>query len=216
MPALRQALCRQRRAVHHPRRDRCRGLREHHRPVALASELRVPLLAAGRDRPPVARLFDTTPYGISVWVCMLYERFVCCRPLHRVAAWLADMGLVISPGTLADSIKRFVPLFEPLAEEILAHQNEAALRHADETSWRVQAYREKGRSSRAWLWTSVSPDAVYFHIDPSRSAEVAMKLFGSTKGIVVLVCDRYSAYKKLARELAGKVILRNRSGPGGL
>ena len=158
--------------------------------------------------PAVTRLFDTTPYGISVWVCMLYERFVCCRPLHRVAAWLADMGLAISPGTLADSIKRFVPLFEPLAEAILAHQNEAALRHADETSWRVQAYREKGRSSRAWLWTSVSPDAVYFHIDPSRSAEVAMKLFGSTKGIVVLVCDRLSTYKKLARELAGKVILQ--------
>ena len=158
--------------------------------------------------PPVTRLFETTPYGISVWTCMLYERFVCCRPLHRVAAWLADMGLAISPGTLADSIKRFVPLFESLAEAILAHQNEAALRHADETSWRVQAYREKGRSSRAWLWTSVSPDAVYYHIDPSRSAEVAMKLFGSTKGIVVLVCDRFSAYKKLARELAGKVILQ--------
>ena len=50
-----------------------------------------------------------------------------CRPLHRVAAWLADMGLAISPGTLADSTKRFVPLFEPLAEEILAHQNEAAV-----------------------------------------------------------------------------------------
>ncbi len=158
--------------------------------------------------PPVTRLFETTPYGISVWTCMLYERFVCCRPLHRVAAWLADMGLTISPGTLADSIKRFVPLFEPLAEAILAHQNEAALRHADETSWRVQAYREKGRSSRAWLWTSVSPDAVYYHIDPSRSAEVAMKLFGSTKGTVVLVCDRFGAYRKLARELAGRVILQ--------
>ena len=158
--------------------------------------------------PPVARLFDNTPYGVSVWVCLLYERFVCCRPLHRVAAWLADMGLAISPGTLADSTKRFVPLFEPLAKAILAHQNEAALRHADETSWRVQAYREKGRSSRAWLWTSVSDDAVYFHIDPSRSAEVAMKLFGSVKDIVVLVCDRFSAYKKLARELGGKVILQ--------
>ena len=104
--------------------------------------------------PAVTRLFETTPYGISVWTCMLYERFVCCRPLHRVVAWLGDMGLAISPGTLADSTKRFVPLFEPLAKSILAHQNEAALRHADETSWRVQAYREKGRSSRAWLWTS--------------------------------------------------------------
>ena len=158
--------------------------------------------------PPVTRLFETTPYGISVWACMLYERFVCLRPLCRVAAWMADMGLAISPGTLADSIKRFVPLFEPLYEAILAHQNEAALRHADETSWRVQAYREKGRSSRAWLWISVSPDAVYFHIDPSRSAEVAMKLFGSVKDTVVLVCDRFSSYKSLARELAGKVILQ--------
>ena len=158
--------------------------------------------------PPVRRLFETTPYGISVWACMLYERFVCLRPLCRVAAWMADMGLAISPGTLADSIKRFVPLFEPLAEAILAHQNEAALRHADETSWRVQEYREKGRSSRAWLWISVSDDAVYFHIDPSRSAEVAMKLFGSVKDIVVLVCDRFSSYKSLARELAGKVILQ--------
>ena len=158
--------------------------------------------------PAVARLFETTPYGISVWTCMLYERFVCRRPLHRVAAWLADMGLAISPGTLADSTRRFAPLFEPLAEAILAHQNTAALRHADETAWRVQAYRNKGRSTRAWLWTSVSDDAVYFHIDPSRSAEVAMKLFGSVKETVVLVCDRLSTYKKLARELAGTVILQ--------
>ena len=35
--------------------------------------------------PPVPRLFDNTPYGISVWVCVLFERFVCCRPLHRVS-----------------------------------------------------------------------------------------------------------------------------------
>ena len=147
--------------------------------------------------PPVSRLFDNTPYGISVWVCILFERFVCCRPLHRVSAWLADMGLAISPGTLADSVKRFVPLFEPVAKAILAHQNKAALRHADETTWRVQAYREKGRSSRAWLWTSVSGDAVYFHIDPSRSAEVAKTLFGGAIGIVVLVCDRLSTYKSL-------------------
>ena len=157
---------------------------------------------------PVARLFDNTPYGISVWVCLLFERFVCCRPLHRVAAWLADMGLTVSPGTLADSVKRFVPLFEPLAKAILAHQNKAALRHADETTWRVQALREKGRSNRAWLWTSVSGDAVYFHIDPSRNAEVAKALFGGVIGIVVLVCDRLSTYKRLARELGGKVILQ--------
>ena len=131
----------------------------------------------------------------------------CFRPLHRVAAWLSDQGLAVSPGTLANTLKRFVALFEPVAEAILANQNEAALRHADETTWRVQALREEGRSSRAWLWTSVSNDAVYFHIDPSRSAEAAHKLFAEAVLYTVIVCDRYSAYKRLARLLGGLVTL---------
>ncbi len=157
--------------------------------------------------PPVPRLFDDTLYGITVWVCFLYERYACYRPLNAVAAWLSERGLAISPGTLADSVKRFLPLFEPIAEAILAHQNMATVRHADETSWRVQELRGEERSSRAWLWTSVSSDAVYFHIDPSRSAEAAYKLFAGTVLDTVIVCDRYSAYKKLARLLAGLVIL---------
>ena len=108
---------------------------------------------------------------------------------------------------MANSLKRFVPLFDPIHEAILAHQNRTMVRHADETGWRVQEFRDNGRSSRAWLWTSVSKDAVYFHIDPSRSAEVAKILFGDTDCTVFVVCDRYSAYRKLARELDGKAIL---------
>ena len=80
------------------------------------------------------------------------EHCACFRPVQRVAAWMSAQGLTVSPGTLADSLKRFVPLLEPLAEAILAHQNKAALRHADETRWRVQELRGEDRSSRAWLW----------------------------------------------------------------
>ena len=156
---------------------------------------------------PAPRLFDNTLYGISVWACFLFERYACFRPLNSVAAWLSDRGLAISPGTLADSVPRFVPLFEPVAQAILAYQNKAEVRHADETGWRVQALRETDRSSRAWLWTSVTTDAVYFHIDPSRSAEAAEKLFGETLLHGVIVCDRYSAYKRLARLLGGLVTL---------
>ena len=158
--------------------------------------------------PPVPRLFPNTFYGTSVWSRVLYERYACQRPVHRVAAWLGDQGLPIAAGTLADSVPRFVPLSEPLAEAILAHQTAAALRHADETTWRVQALRAEGRSARAWLWISVGDDAVYFHIDPSRSAEAAQTLLGELRSGTVLVCDRYSAYKKLARLLGGMVILQ--------
>ena len=154
--------------------------------------------------PPVPRLFPRTLYGTSFWARFLFEHCACFRPVHRVAAWMSAQGLTVSPGTLADSLKRFVPLLEPLAEAILAHQNKAALRHADETSWRVQELRGEDRSSRAWLWVSVSNDAVSFHIDPSRSAEAAQKLFGDALLDTVIVCDRYSAYKRLARLREGK------------
>ena len=157
--------------------------------------------------PPVPRLFPRTLYGTSFRARFLFEHCACFRPVHRVAAWMSGQGLAVSPGTLADSLKRFVPLLEPLAEAILAHQNKAALRHADETSWRVQELHGEDRSSRAWLWTSVSSDAVCFHIDPSRSAEAAHKLFGDALLDTVIVCDRYSAYKRLVRLLGGLVIL---------
>jgi len=157
--------------------------------------------------PPPARLFPRTPYGISVWARILYERFACHRPLRRVAAWMADQGLPMAPGTMASSVRRFLPLFAPLAEAILARQNGMAVRHGDETGWRIQALGETGGSRRAWLWISVGKDAVYYRIDPSRSAEAAIKLFGSVEGTVFLVCDRYSAYVKMARELDGRVIL---------
>ena len=157
--------------------------------------------------PPVPRLFRRTLYGTSFWARFLFEHCACLRPVHRVAAWMSGQGLAVSPGTLANSPKRFVPLFEPMAEAILAHQSKAALRHADETSWRVQELRGEDRSSRAWLWTSVSSDAVCFHIDPSRSAEAAHKLFAEALPYTVIVCDRYSAYKRLVRLLGGLVIL---------
>ena len=153
------------------------------------------------------RLFARTPYGTSVWARFLFERYACLRPLHRVSSWLSDQGLPVSPGTLADSVHRFRPLFEPVGAAILAHQNGASLRHADETSWRVRALREGDGSGYAWLWTSVGRGAVYFHVDPSRSTEAAMKLFDGAMCPTVLVCDRYSAYKKLARLLGGRVTL---------
>ena len=157
--------------------------------------------------PPVPRLFPRTPYGTSFWARFLFERHVCLRPLHRVSAWLSDHGLPVSPGTLADSVHRFGPLFEPLDGAILAHQNGAGIRHADETSWRVQELRGGDGPRYAWLWISASGDSVRFHIDPSRSAEAAAKLFDEAMRPAVLVCDRYSSYKKLARVLGDRVTL---------
>ena len=134
----------------------------------------------GQDAPrevaaaPVRRLFARTPYGITVWASAVMERYVCHRPLNGIAVWLGYQGLTISPGTLAGGLGRMEAWFEPLAQAILDHQNSAPVRHGDETGWRVQELRRDGRSARAWLWISVTPDAVYYHVDATRSAAAAL------------------------------------------
>ncbi len=142
--------------------------------------------------PPVTRLFETTPYGISVWTCMLYERFVCCRPLHRVAAWLADMGLAISPGDpgrqhqALRAAVRTVGRGDPRATRTRPRcatptKHPGAFRRIARKAGRAAP----GCGSRSATMPSTSTST------PSRSAEVAMKLFGSVKDTVVLVCDRF-------------------------
>ncbi len=147
-----------------------------------------------------ARLFKHTQYGISVWAQLIHERYWNLRPYRLIERCFSDHGFKISAGTLADSAKRLLPLFEPLYDAILAHQNEDRLRHADETSWRIQSLKEVGGSQRAWLWVSVSKDSVLYNIDRSRSAEAAKILFADSVDCIFLVCDRHGSYKKMVRD----------------
>ena len=157
--------------------------------------------------PPVPRLFPNTAYGTGFWACFLFERHACHRPLNRVAAWMRDRGLPVSAGTLADSIRRLTPLFAPLSQAILDHMKGAGTLHGDETGWRVQSLKGVRGTSRAWLWCAASRDAVWFRVDARRNAEAAGRLFAGVAPGTVLVCDAWSAYKKLARVLGGIVVL---------
>ena len=144
--------------------------------------------------PPVPRLFPRTLCGTSFWARFLIEHCACFRPVHRVDR--------VDVRPRADGLAGHdAGRGDPCAPE-----QGGAAPSGRRTSWRVQELRGEDRSSRAWLWVSVSNDAVSFHIDPSRSAEAAQKLFGDALLDTVIVCDRYSAYKRLARP-EGKVTL---------
>ena len=181
------------RRIHRPRtRARCR--------CAPASEA---------VAPPPARLFAHTAYGVSVWAWFVLECYAYHRPLRAVARALATLGIPIAPGTLADAQSRLLGVFEPVDEAIAERQRAARLVQGDETRWMIHERGERGENPRCWLWVCVSEDAVRMHIDPARSARAARVLFaklGETLP-VILVCDRYGAYRKLARELAGRFVL---------
>ena len=167
--------------------------------------------APGRETlaPAVPRLFPNTPYGVSVWALFLLEKYAHHRPLRAVSRMLSAHGLDVASGTLADSLPRFVPLFAPLVAAIAERQAAAHVAHGDETSWTIHARGERGDSPRCWLWVCLTADAVRLRVDPSRSAAAARELFAGlgAEAPVHLVCDRYAAYAKLAREEPERFVL---------
>ena len=158
------------------------------------------ITAAG---PP--RLVGKSRLGISVWAMILVEKYLYGRPIARLLESWKSHGMDIAPGTVADGLKRLLPLFEPVRQAIEAKSRQDAWWHADETTWRVFQMPEGKRSHRWYLWVFVSPSAVVYILDPGRSAQVVHQHLGEVEQGTLCV-DRYSAYKKFAKDKGGIVL----------
>ena len=150
--------------------------------------------------PPPSRLIPRSPYGVSFWVEALLSKFQYGQPTHRHLQDLRDRSLPVSPGTVAGGLQPLTPLFEPIMEGLYQQQMTETLFHNDETRWEVFVELEDKVGSRWYLWVTRSASVVFFVLDPHRSAAVPGAHFaGLQNERVIIVCDRYSAYKKLAR-----------------
>ncbi|QVL48664.1 MAG: IS66 family transposase [Thiocapsa sp.] len=157
--------------------------------------------------PPPARLIARSPFGVSFWVEMLLGKYRYGQPSNRLLQDLADQGLPVSPGTLAGGLQRFTGLFEPVLEALYCKQMSETLFNNDETRREVFVDLEGKVGTRWYPWLTRSASVVFYCIDPSRSAAVPGAHFAGLQGErAIIVCDRYSAYKKLAR-LAENILL---------
>src|SRR6266478_5407154 len=153
--------------------------------------------------PPVPRVIPKSPLGVSVWTMVLLDKYLYSRPTHRVCQELAHHGFPLSQGTITDGLQRLKVLFAPLMLVLYERQMTEKLFHGDETRWAV--FEEiAGKTGHRWyLWVMQSASVVYSQMAPGRGADVPKGHFGKLRKDlveVVLVCDRYSAYKSLALE----------------
>lgn len=155
--------------------------------------------------PPPARLIPRGKYGVSIWVHILLSKFSYGQPTHRLLRDWSDYELTLSPGTLTGGLRTLAPLFKPLEEALLCRLQSENRWHADETRWMVFAETEGKIGHRWYLWVFHSESVIHFVLDPTRSAQVPIAELSDSEGGVV-ICDRYSGYKKLARIL-GKILL---------
>jgi len=152
--------------------------------------------------PLAPRLIPRTRLGVSVWVELLLDKYQQAQATHRYLNYLASLGCPISQGTITGGLALIAPMLESMVDTLLEKQLTERLFHADETGWKVfEAVADK--ANFCWyLWLLQSPSVAYFIMAPGRNAEVPIEHFeGLCEGEfqVFLVCDRYSAYKKLAK-----------------
>ena len=174
---------------------------------------------------PAPRLGERTQLGTSVWGWFLVQVFGLFRAQAAAARDLAALGLRVPTATLSQGLRRMAKLLEPVEQAIAQRQAQAAVAQADETSWPVQYIAgqdnpkqapEQGGKPLYWLWTCLTADTVRMRILPTRGSPSGEQLLGNLGGHqqpgaapqVIVVCDRWSAYKALARRAGGRIVLQ--------
>ena len=150
--------------------------------------------------PPLDKLIPSGSYDIPFWVEIILGKYHYGQPTNRYLQDLSDQALPVSAGTVAGGLQKIAPLFTPVIEALYSKQMSEKLFHNDETRWEVFVNIEGKVGTRWYLWVTRSDSVIFYCIDPSRSTAVPGAHFaGLQNDRVIIVCDRYSAYKKLAR-----------------
>ena len=155
--------------------------------------------------PAPPKLIPKGYLGISVWVLLLLEKYAAYQPTYRFLALLRSFGVDLPLGTVTDGLKKLVPLFEPLYQALAEHQRQEHHWHCDETRWLVFVEQE-GKTGPYWsLWVFVSPQAVVFLLDPTRTHDVPETHLAGATGIASV--DRATTYKAMAQVKEGQIEL---------
>jgi len=155
---------------------------------------------------PAPKLIPKGLLGVSVWVEILLDKFAGHRPTERLLSQWRLLGLDVAAGTVTGGLERLEPWFQPLYDALLFRNTQSAFAQADETRWMVFIDLEGKTGYRWWLWVFWGEDTVAFRLDPTRSHEVPEGHFPADARVVLMV-DRYSAYKAMAQVKLGNVVL---------
>ncbi len=151
--------------------------------------------------PPAPKVIPKGQSGVSVFTEVLVKKYQHSIPLNRIIEEFSQQGMPTAAGTITGELKKIAPLFEPVIEAAYEKQMDEAVFHADETRWEVFEQIDEKTGHRWYLWVVRSVSVVFYRMAPTRGADVPKIHFAGIKSLeIVVVCDRYTAYKSLASD----------------
>jgi transposase len=159
-----------------------------------------------RTASPPPKLIPKSRFGVSIWVEVLLDKFASHRPTERLRKHWRDLGLDVSPGTIATGLQQLEPLFQGISEAIQQRNKMSSYRQADETRWKVFVVYPGKVGHGWWVWVFLGEDTVVFVLAPSRDHEVPEAYFPENASGPMMV-DRYAAYKAMLQVKNGTLVL---------
>ena len=133
---------------------------------------------------------------------ILIAKYADALPLYRLEKIIARYGGNISRTAMANWIIRLETVLKPLISLMQAHQRQGDYLQADETRFQVLKEDGKVATSDKWMWLirggPPQRPVVLFHYDPSRGAQVPLRLLDGFEG--VLQSDGYAGYNKVCQD----------------
>jgi transposase len=154
----------------------------------------------------VPRVLPHSPWGVSVWVQILLDKYNYCRAMHKQLDDLRGHGLDLASGTVIGGLKRLAPFFAPVYDKLGERSRQQGLWNADETRWPVFQVVAGKVGNRWYVWLFESADCAVFTLDKGRAHDVPETHFGE-KASGIVVVDRYSAYKAMKHVKEGRLRL---------
>ena len=129
--------------------------------------------------------------GINVLMFVLFQKYIsrCSWEIIQKNLHLF-YGLKLSRGTLVGMMHRIRKWWGPKYENISEEIRSSKVKHADETSWRLEKLQY-------WVWGFFTEKCAYYTITESRGKGIPQKKLEGSHPQDVLVRDDYAAYTNL-------------------
>jgi transposase len=134
---------------------------------------------------PAPGVFSKGLFGNRLLAYVAQEHYVHGTTMGRLARQLG-----LHRGSLLGAMHDLAARLESVPDRLVEEYRRSLVKHADETGW-----RNDGQNGYAWLFCTLLHSL--FRFRQSRSAKVALEVFGNKRLPGTLVVDRYAGYNKV-------------------
>ena len=142
--------------------------------------------------PEVTDALPNARFGLRLMLLIMLMKIGLRMPSQNIVDFLRSFSLEISDGEIYGILEQLKKAFGDYYNTLVMKMREAAHKHIDETSWRIDG-------KNYWLWDFINKEVALYVIEKKRSSKVPIEILGNQEGKFATT-DRFSVYNVLVNE----------------